>query len=340
MDWKNICFSMEIKTTGEKTTTVKQAIFAMLDVLDAVDVPMASLTDRRKELIAEACLALGDIHSTLQACQPNRGRYLKTRDIISYENLHFQEHRSPGTYDDVRRKELPLLLSIGVVESSSSTIAQSTNNPSRGYALSEHFAKLLTCYQSANWTDELHKFKDSVTARLKSLQVSRTLAKLPVTTPSGEHLELEPGKHNLLQKAIVEDFLPIFGFGAELLYLGDASSRHLFTATRRLKELGVFTLEHEELPDVIAYSQRKNLLYLIEAVHSTGPMNSLGVSKLRKRLAQCHAQPVFFTAFANRASFRRWAADIAWETEVWIAETPDHLIHYNGHRFLDLFGES
>ena len=201
MDWKNICFSMEIKTTGEKTTTVKQAIFAMLDVLDAVGVPMAPLTDRRKELIAEACLALGDIHSTLQACQPNRGRYLKTRDIISYENLHFQEHRSPGTYDDVRRKELPLLLSIGVVESSSSTIAQSTNNPSRGYALSEHFAKLLTCYQSANWTDELHKFKDSVTARLKSLQVSRTLAKLPVTTPSGEHLELEPGKHNLLQKA-------------------------------------------------------------------------------------------------------------------------------------------
>ena len=97
MDWKNICFSMEIKTTGEKTTTVKQAIFAMLDVLDAVGVPMASLTDRRKELIAEACLALGDIHSTLQACQPNRGRYLKTRDIISYENLHFQEHRSPGS---------------------------------------------------------------------------------------------------------------------------------------------------------------------------------------------------------------------------------------------------
>ena len=214
MGWKNIYFSLEIKTSGEKTSTVKQAIFAMLDVLSAVGVPMDSLTDRRKELMAEACLALGNIHSTIQAYQLNIGRYLKTRDIISYENLHFQEHRSPGSYDDVRRNELSLLLSVGVVESSSSTIVQSTNNPSRGYALSEHFARLLTCYQSTNWTDELSKFKESVAARLKSLQVSRTLVKLPVTTPSGEHLELEPGKHNLLQKAIVEDFLPIFGFGA------------------------------------------------------------------------------------------------------------------------------
>ncbi|MFS2517149.1 MULTISPECIES: BsuBI/PstI family type II restriction endonuclease [Parabacteroides] len=27
-------------------------------------------------------------------------------------------------------------------------------------------------------------------------------------------------------------------------------------------------------------------------------------------------------------------ADIAWETEVWIAENPGHMIHFNGDRFI------
>ncbi len=26
--------------------------------------------------------------------------------------------------------------------------------------------------------------------------------------------------------------------------------------------------------------------------------------------------------------------DVAWETEVWIADNPDHLVHFNGHKFL------
>jgi type II restriction enzyme len=45
--------------------------------------------------------------------------------------------------------------------------------------------------------------------------------------------------------------------------------------------------------------------------------------------------PVFHvTAFLTRNKFRKWAADIAWETEVWIAEAPDHLIHFDGKKFL------
>ena len=39
-------------------------------------------------------------------------------------------------------------------------------------------------------------------------------------------------------------------------------------------------------------------------------------------------------AFPDRAEFRKNAADIAWETEVWIADNPDHMIHFNGDRFL------
>jgi hypothetical protein len=51
-------------------------------------------------------------------------------------------------------------------------------------------------------------------------------------------------------------------------------------------------------------------------------------------LAKCPAGPVYVSAFPNFAEFKRWIADIAWDTEVWIAEMPDHMIHYSGDRFL------
>jgi len=42
------------------------------------------------------------------------------------------------------------------------------------------------------------------------------------------------------------------------------------------------------------------------------------------------------TAFPNRSIMARYLGDIAWETEVWVADAPSHLIHFNGERFLGL----
>ena len=30
----------------------------------------------------------------------------------------------------------------------------------------------------------------------------------------------------------------------------------------------------------------------------------------------------------------KYLNDISWETEVWVADAPTHLIHFNGERFL------
>jgi adenine-specific DNA-methyltransferase len=51
-------------------------------------------------------------------------------------------------------------------------------------------------------------------------------------------------------------------------------------------------------------------------------------------MATAKAGRIYVTAFQGRRDFRKWAADISWETEVWIADDPDHLIHFNGDRFL------
>jgi type II restriction enzyme len=156
---------------------------------------------------------------------------------------------------------------------------------------------------------------------------------LPVTI--GVHkLFFGPGEHNELQKAVIEDFLPRFGHGAKVLYVGDAQDKLMFREDDVLRELGFFELSHDKLPDVLAYSEEKNWLFLIEAVHSANPITELRKRALEQLSKACTADIVYVSAFLTKSSFRKFARDIAWETEVWIAESPEHLVHFNGDKFL------
>ena len=156
---------------------------------------------------------------------------------------------------------------------------------------------------------------------------------------SGLELAFSEGEHNELQKAIVEEFLPRFGYGAEILYIGDTSNKYLYLDKKKLEELNFFEISHEELPDIVAFSRKKKWLYLIEAVHSSGPISELRLLQLKKLTINCTVDLVFVTAFLNRKKFRQFIQDVAWETEVWIAENPDHLVHFNGEKFLGPFLE-
>jgi hypothetical protein len=73
---------------------------------------------------------------------------------------------------------------------------------------------------------------------------------------------------------------------------------------------------------------------LVEAVTSAGPIDGKRRSELKALFKGCKAGLVFVTAFADRANYLRFATQIGWETEVWIADSPDHIIHFNGERFL------
>ena len=172
------------------------------------------------------------------------------------------------------------------------------------------------------------------------LSRQRNMARVAIKLPSGTKLSLSTGKHNELQKAIIEDFLPIFGQGCEVLYIGDTVNKMLYLNSEKLEELNFFELSHDELPDIIAYDSKRNWLYLIEAVHSSGTISEIRMLELKRLTKQCKAEIVDVTAFLTKSEFRKWAAEIAWETEVWISENPDHLIHFNGDKFLGPHKES
>lgn len=327
---------MEIKLKGNKTNKVKKLIFSMLDILGEVGIPLDE-TPRRLERMAMACLAVGHIRSSFQeAKSADDDCFLITRDIITFENKYYREDISSGSYDDVRRKDLLYPVQAGVVLNSSAFDAQATNNPTRGYALNPLFAKLLKSYGTLHWKTELGIYKQHAQSLKEELERKRDLERIPVKLPSGTKLLLSAGEHNRLQKNIVEDFLSRFGMGAEVLYIGDTSDKYLYKNKEVLDQIGFFTLEHEELPDVVAYCKEKNLLFLIEAVHSAGPMDEIRVMKLKRQMESCTAIPVFVTTFLNKKEFRKWVTDIAWESEVWIADNPEHMIHFNGYKFLEI----
>lgn len=327
------------KTFREKTLQVQELINITLYILDSFGVPVDA-TPRRLERMAIAFLASGDIKTIAdfkKAKDLNSGYALKTRDIISFVNNHFGENISSGSYDDIRRKDLKLLTVAEIVLQSSPNSA--TNDSTRGYSINPTYAELVRSFGSKDWEKMVTEKLKNIEPLSKKLKREREIVKVNVTLPSGGELTFSAGEHNDLQKAIIEDFLPRYGHGAEVLYVGDTSDKYLYLEKEKLEELNFFEISHEELPDVIAYSKKKNWLYLIEAVHSSGPISELRLIQLQKLTKDCKADIVYVTAFLNRPKFRQFMTDIAWETEVWIADNPDHLVHFNGDKFLGSYKE-
>lgn len=325
-------------TLAEKKRDTGRVINEALDILYVLGIPFQGLSERRLEKMAMAFLAVCDVHKPgawNDAKDLSFGRTLTSRQIIEYVNSHFEEAISSGSYDDIRRKDLKLPTVAGIILKSANNPDASTNNPTRAFALSPIYAPIVRAYGTDEWEADVDSFLSCRETLGERLNDNRPMSLNPVVTlPSGVVLQLSKGKHNQLQKAVIEDFLPRYGEESKVLYVGDAAKKLLHCDKDELKRLKFFELAHEELPDIITYSEKKNWLFLIEAVHSSGPISKLRHEQLRELTKDCTAEIVYVTAFLDRETFRKFAPEIAWETEVWIAEAPDHIIHFNGKRFL------
>ncbi len=303
------------------------------------------MTERKLERMAMAFLAVANVQASsdwakIQGYDSENRYALKTREIIEYINQHFYESISSGSYDDIRRKDLKLPVVAEIIIRSAGNPNSARNDPTRAYAISSEYAALIRNFGTANWEKDVEKFLSERTTLAEKLAQRREIKTIPVILPDGQHLEFTPGEHNRLQKIIIEEFLPRFGYGAEVLYVGDAANKFLSINQTKLNALQFFELSHGELPDILAYSTIKNWLFLIEAVHSSGAINPLRLTELRKLTANCTTDVIFITAFLDRDTFRKFLPEIAWETEVWIANAPDHLIHFNGSSFLGPYKNS
>lgn len=308
-------------------------------VLAELGVPMETFTKRRRERVALALLAIANLTpdkrwSEAEAFKDAKSHKLTSREIIKYWKKHYKQKVADSSYDDVRRKDLVWLVEAGIALPSAGKPTATTNNPTRRYAVTQEAGAALVTYGQKEWPKAAAAFRQQSGELRKKLARHREQSKVCVTLPGGKPLELKAGKHNEIQKAIVEEFLPRFAPGSQVLYLGDADQKALHLEEVALRDLGFFELAHDALPDVVAFYPAKRWLLLIEAVHSSNPISGLRHLMLERMTSRCTAPRVYVSAFMDRKSFGKWLADISWETEVWLADTPDHLVHFNGDKFL------
>lgn len=310
----------------------------MLEILQQVGIPVAGMTARAAEKMAMTLLAVADVSASTNWAQAKgraEGHRVGTKDAIRFSNLHFDENISLGSYDDVKRKDLLFPENANLVVATN-TAGQyvAPNDPTRKYSLEANFAALVRAFGTAQWPTLLAAFTASQPSLAEELNRTRGLIRVPVTLPNGTALVFEPGEHNELQRAIIEQFLALYAPHCQVLYVGDAINKSLYRLDDKLTELGFRALEHEDLPDVVAYDVERDWIFIIEAVHSFGAIGEVRVRELKRLMAGCPKEVVYVTAFLTRKAFQAWAAKIAWETEVWIASDPEHLIHFNGDKFL------
>lgn len=321
----------------KNSLSMQKMLDEALEILSALGIPFDNLTERRKQKMAKVFLAVADLKPGLswsQAKDKNDGFQLTSREIISSVNKNWGESISPGSYDDIRRKDLILPVEALIVLNSAKNPNANTNDGTRGFALSPLASAAIRVFGTLHWQQAIAKFHQDRPSLASQLIRERNLARIPVIINDNENLTFSAGGHSHLQKEIIEHFLPIFGFGAQVLYVGDTADKYLFLNEEGLKNINFFEIGNDKLPDVIAYSEKNNWLFLIEAVTTANPITELRRLTLLKLAEKCTADLIFITAFPDKDTYRKFSKDIAWETEVWISNAPEHMIHFNGDKFL------
>jgi hypothetical protein len=299
-------------------------------ILKALGIPPA----QQNEISALTLLALCGLKRKDSWANASRSSLTVTKGIMAFIAEHYQKIYAPNTRETFRRQVLHQFVQARIVDYNPDEPDLPTNSPRAHYSLSSAALNAIRTFGTTRWKIASKHFVSRHGALLEIYRKERAARLVPVQLPDGRTLSLSPGKHNKVQAAVVKQFAPRFAPGAKLLYLGDTAKKNLFNDNERLSNLGVPITEHDKLPDVVLHDVSRNWLCLVEAVTSHGPMSPKRVYELEKMFAQCPIGKVFVTAFQNFDEFRKHLKKIAWETEVWIAEIPDHLIHYNGDKFL------
>ncbi|MHB1676807.1 MAG: BsuBI/PstI family type II restriction endonuclease [Sulfuriferula sp.] len=254
--------------------------------------------------------------------------------IMDWSREHYEKKYAPNTRETFRRQTMHQFYDAGVALYNPDKPSRPVNSPKAVYQIEPAALVLLRSYGTPAWHDNLTTYLSSRQTLVDQYAKAREQNRIPVEIAPGKGIKLSPGEHSELIRAIIEDFAPRFAPGSVLIYAGDTGDKMGYFDAVLLAELGVKVDSHGKMPDVVFYFIEKNWLLLVESVTSHGPVDGKRHAELTKLFAGSTAGLVYVTAFPNRAIMGRYLSEIAWETEVWVADAPSHLIHFNGVRFL------
>ncbi|MBP9135127.1 MAG: restriction endonuclease [Saprospiraceae bacterium] len=277
-----------------------------------------------------------DATQTSMSIVGSKSGHGKYPGIMPFINKHYPSVQtySENSREGLRDETVKPFVQAGICEHNPEEPGLSPNSRNNHYRLTIEVLKVIRCYGTPNYKTELKEFKNVVGTLSDKYAKAREVLKVAIRFSDGQEFQFAPGAHNELQAAIINDFAATFAHGSSVVYIGDATNRGARMDKAMISKLNIPIGLDTKLPDVILYDEGRDWLFLIEAFTSVGPMSPQRMIDLEKLLSKCKSGKIYVTAFPNKTLFRSNVAEIAWETEVWIADNPTHLIHFNGDKFL------
>lgn len=298
-------------------------------ILVLLGLPAAQQNDR-SALCLLALLDLTHDKNWSDAAAPLMG----ITPIMDWVHEHYQKQYAPNTRETFRRQTMHQFMEAGIVLYNPDKPDRPVNSPHAVYQIEPTTLKLLRSFGKKTWRNQLADYLLQRQTLSEKYAKARQYNCVPVRISQHQKITLSPGEHSELIRAIIEEFAPRFAPGSILIYAGDTGDKWGYFDEISLTQLGITVDSHGKMPDVVLYDADRNWLLLIESVTSHGPVDSKRHSELARLFAKATAGLVYVTAFPSRGIMARYLGNIAWETDVWVAESPSHLIHFNGDRFL------
>ena len=281
------------------------------EFLDQIGMPKAQQAD----ICCYVILAMAGIKPDMQWKEATN-EWIRIHDIIQFANSYYGTTYAENSRETFRKQALHHFRTAALVEDN----GKATNSPNYRYRLTKETFQLLRVRDTIEWEVSLRRFQHYHPSL--------------VETYASKRFSFSPGKHNELQKAIIEEFAPRFAPDSECLYVGDTIEKDLVKNVEKLTKLGFEITLHDKMPDVVLYREDKDWLYFVESVTSVGPMDPKRILEITEMTKDVTAGKIFVTAFPDFKTYKKFSEKLAWETEVWIAEMPEHMIHLDGDKFL------
>lgn len=254
--------------------------------------------------------------------------------IMDWVRKHYDKDYAPNTRETFRRQTMHQFCDAGIALYNPDQPDRPVNSPKAVYQIEPAALALIRTFGTSAWHEALTTYLAERETLVARYAAAREQNRIPVRIAPGKQITLSPGEHSEMIRAVIEDFAPRFAPSSVLVYAGDTGDKWGYFDAALLAGLGVDVDSHGKMPDVVLHYTEKNWLLLVESVTSHGPVDGKRHAELARIFAGSTAELVYVTAFPKRAVMGRYLGDIAWETEVWVADAPSHLIHFDGARFL------
>jgi adenine-specific DNA-methyltransferase len=324
---KELCTMAKLKTPNP--VKAKKRIKEAIRILGALGFPRAQLNDRS----ALTLLALAGITPKHEWSQ-SQNELIGITPIMTFCLEHYGVQYAPNTRETFRRQTMHQFVQAGLAVENPDYPKRPVNSPKWVYQVSDVALELVRSFGSKDWEARLAVYLGSVQTLAKTYARERDMKMVPLSLPDGKKIKLTPGPHSDLIKSVITDFAPRFLPKGRPAYIGDTGHKWAFCDEQLLTEFGVETNTRGKMPDVVIYYPQKDWVVLFEVVTSHGPVDGKRRMELASLFTKVREKLIYVTCFPDRRTMSKYIGEISWETEVWAADAPTHLIHFNGERFL------